>query len=181
MVHCILVAQTLRRCHSASFLLYGGLSTVSFTLILAGAVIQQRHHSTNPLSYQLSLSSRIWHVNLSILCRRAGKVDPVLSFPMQSMLTMPTDHGMGQCMYVHWTRLAKVRQYIQQLLLRKCGFRTWGPPRIQGGVVGFFQLRKLVDCLRFCRDHGGIVTLDRYLRPQDTEQNFSLSRYNLRN
>ncbi|KAJ7861928.1 hypothetical protein B0H13DRAFT_2204331 [Mycena leptocephala] len=61
-------------CHSASFLLYGGLSTISFALILASAVIQQRHHSTNPFSYSLSPSSRRWNVNLSILCRRAGKI-----------------------------------------------------------------------------------------------------------
>ncbi|KAJ6571327.1 hypothetical protein B0H19DRAFT_1022813 [Mycena capillaripes] len=60
-------------CHSASFLLYGGLSTISFIIIMAGVVIQQRHHATNPLSYTLSPSSRRWHARLSVLCRRVGK------------------------------------------------------------------------------------------------------------
>ncbi|KAJ6495056.1 hypothetical protein C8R45DRAFT_899846 [Mycena sanguinolenta] len=50
-------------CHSASFILYGGLSTISFTMILAGEVIRC-HHSTSPLS----------PLNLSVLCRRVGKI-----------------------------------------------------------------------------------------------------------
>ncbi|KAJ7914779.1 hypothetical protein B0H13DRAFT_2324962 [Mycena leptocephala] len=50
-------------CHSASFLLYGGLSTISFTMILAGEVMRQRHYPTNPLS---SLS-HVPHLNLPII------------------------------------------------------------------------------------------------------------------
>ncbi|KAJ7302034.1 hypothetical protein DFH08DRAFT_827032 [Mycena albidolilacea] len=61
-------------CHSASFLLYGGLSTISFITILAGEIITQRHHSTNPQSYSLSASSHTRHVNLSVLCGRVGKI-----------------------------------------------------------------------------------------------------------
>ncbi|KAJ7018924.1 hypothetical protein C8F04DRAFT_1149605 [Mycena alexandri] len=61
-------------CHSASFLLHGALSTISFTIIRGGVILEQHYHSTNPLSYSLSSSSRRWHVNLSILCRRVGKI-----------------------------------------------------------------------------------------------------------
>ncbi|KAJ7892473.1 hypothetical protein B0H14DRAFT_2496590 [Mycena olivaceomarginata] len=61
-------------CHSASFLLYGGLSTISFITILAGEIITQGHHSTNPQSYSLSASSHTRHVNLSVLCGRVGKI-----------------------------------------------------------------------------------------------------------
>ncbi|KAJ7821678.1 hypothetical protein B0H14DRAFT_2599049 [Mycena olivaceomarginata] len=57
-------------CHSASFLLYGSLSTISLTMILAGEVMRQRHHPTNPLSS----SSHVRHLNLSVLCRRVGKI-----------------------------------------------------------------------------------------------------------
>ncbi|KAJ6595102.1 hypothetical protein DFH09DRAFT_906266, partial [Mycena vulgaris] len=60
-------------CHSASFLLHGAVSTVSFAVIIVGVVIQQFHHSTNPLSYSLSASSRGRYFTLSISCRRIGK------------------------------------------------------------------------------------------------------------
>ncbi|KAJ6538101.1 hypothetical protein B0H19DRAFT_861515, partial [Mycena capillaripes] len=60
-------------CHSASFLLYGALSTISFIIIMAGVVTQQRHHVTNPLSHSLSPSAHRRYARLSILCRRVGK------------------------------------------------------------------------------------------------------------
>ncbi|KAF7359877.1 hypothetical protein MVEN_00713300 [Mycena venus] len=61
-------------CHSAALLQHGILSTISFTTILAGEIIAQRHHPTNPLSYSLSPSSHKRHVKLSALCRRVGKI-----------------------------------------------------------------------------------------------------------
>ncbi|KAJ7807371.1 hypothetical protein B0H14DRAFT_2873463, partial [Mycena olivaceomarginata] len=57
----------------ASFLLHGSLSMISFTMILAGEIITQCHHTTNPLSIHCHLHRNIRHVNLSALCRRVGK------------------------------------------------------------------------------------------------------------
>ncbi|KAJ7898067.1 hypothetical protein B0H13DRAFT_1623304 [Mycena leptocephala] len=57
-------------CHSASFLLHGSLSMISFTMILAGEIITQCHRTINPQSHSLSSPSHIRHVNLSALCRR---------------------------------------------------------------------------------------------------------------
>ncbi|KAJ7139138.1 hypothetical protein C8R44DRAFT_847287 [Mycena epipterygia] len=61
-------------CHSASFVLHGVLSNISFFIILLGVLIQQRHHCTNPLSYAPDALSRGRSSTLSVSCRRIGKI-----------------------------------------------------------------------------------------------------------
>jgi hypothetical protein len=92
-------------------------------MILAGEVMRQRHHPTN----HLSSLSHVPHLNLPVLCRRVGKVNPVSSLLVQ-MLIILTDYRLGECVYLHCTRPAKIRQHIRELLLRQLGYGTWNQP-----------------------------------------------------